>query len=63
MAAAVWLADRYLVLWIWHDMPALLHLILLTVVGAGMYAGLLYFGARATFDEVVNLVIRRKTTP
>jgi O-antigen/teichoic acid export membrane protein len=60
MASAVWLADRYLVLWIWHDMPALLHLILLTVVGAAIYGGLLYFGARQTFDEVVNLVIRRK---
>lgn len=60
MAAAVWLADRYLVLWIWHDMPAPLHLTLLTVVGAAMYAGLLWFGARQTFMEVTNLVIRRK---
>jgi O-antigen/teichoic acid export membrane protein len=61
MAAAVWLADRYLVLWLWHDMPPMLHLILLTVVGAAMYCSLLYFGARTTFDEVINLVIRRKT--
>lgn len=60
MAASVWLADRYLVLWIWHDMPALLHLVLLTLVGAGLYGGLLFFGARRTFDEVVNLVLRRR---
>ena len=60
MGAAVWLADRYLVLSIWHDMPALLHLALLTGVGALIYTGLLWFGARQTFMEVVNLVIRRK---
>jgi O-antigen/teichoic acid export membrane protein len=60
MATAVWLADRYLVLWIWRDMPAPLHLALLTVVGAAMYCGLLWFGARQTFMQVINLVIRRK---
>jgi O-antigen/teichoic acid export membrane protein len=60
MASAVWLADRYLVLWIWRDMPAPLHLALLTIVGAAMYCGLLWFGARQTFMQVVNLVIRRK---
>jgi O-antigen/teichoic acid export membrane protein len=61
MASSVWLADRYLVDWLWHDMPALLHLILLTVVGGAMYVGLLRFGARQTFDEVINLVFRRKS--
>lgn len=60
MATAVWLADRYLVLWIWHDMPAPLHLALLTFVGAAMYVSLLWFGARQTFMEVLNLVVRRK---
>lgn len=60
MAAAVWLADRYLVDWLWHDMPSMLHLILLTTVGAAIYAGLLWFGARETFKEVLGLVIRRK---
>jgi hypothetical protein len=60
MATAVWLADRYLVLWIWRDMPAPLHLALLTVVGAAMYCGLLWFGARQTFMQVINLVVRRK---
>ncbi len=60
MGAFVWAADRYLVLWLWHDMPAMLHLILLTSVGAAVYVGLLRFGARQTFDEVVNLVFRRK---
>lgn len=63
MAAAVWLADRYLVVAIWHEMPAPLHLALLTVVGAAMYGGLLWFGARTTFMEVLNLVVRRKATP
>lgn len=60
MASAVWLADRYLVIWIWHEMPAPLHLALLTIVGAAMYCGLLWFGARQTFMEVINLVVRRK---
>ena len=60
MASAVWLADRYLVIWIWHEMPAPLHLALLTIVGAAMYCGLLWFGARKTFMEVINLVVRRK---
>jgi O-antigen/teichoic acid export membrane protein len=60
MGAFVWPADRYLVDWLWHDMPAMLHLILLTTVGAAVYIGLLYFGARQTFMEVVNLVVRRK---
>jgi O-antigen/teichoic acid export membrane protein len=60
MGAFVWAADHYLVLWIWHDMPAMLHLILLTSVGVAVYAGLLWFGARQTAMEVINLVIRRK---
>jgi hypothetical protein len=60
MGAFVWTADRYLVDWLWHEMPAMLYLILLTSVGTAVYVALLYFGARQTFDEVVNLVIRRK---
>lgn len=60
MGAVVWLADRYLAMWIWHEMPAMLHLALLTSVGGAIYAGLLWFGARQTFMEVVNLVIKRK---
>jgi O-antigen/teichoic acid export membrane protein len=60
MGAFVWAADRYLVLWLWHDMPAMLHLILLSSVGVAVYVALLCFGARQTFDEVINLVIRRK---
>lgn len=60
MGAFVWLADRYLIMWIWHDMPAILRLSLLVSVGASIYAGLLWFGARQTFMEVVNLVIKRK---
>ena len=45
---------------IWRDIPAQLHLAGLVAVGGAAYVGLLYFGARATFDEVVNLVLRRK---
>jgi O-antigen/teichoic acid export membrane protein len=60
MAAAVWLADHYLILWVWRDMPPALHLALLSMVGATIYIGLLWFGARPTFMEVANLVIRRK---
>lgn len=60
MGAVVWVADRYLVMMIWREMPALLHLALLTSVGGAIYTGLLWFGARQTFLEVVNLVIKRK---
>ena len=60
MGAVVWLADRYLVMWIWHEIPALLHLALLTSLGAAIYGALLWFGARGTFMEVVDLVVRRK---
>ena len=60
MGAFVWLADRYLVMWIWQEMPAIIHLALITSVGAAIYAGLLWFGARQTFMEVVDLVIKRK---
>ena len=60
MGAFVWLADRYLVMWIWQEMPAIVHLALIASVGAAIYAGLLWFGARQTFMEVVDLVIKRK---
>jgi hypothetical protein len=46
--------------YVWRDIPAPLHLAALTFSGALTYFALLYFGARATFDEVVGLVIRRK---
>ena len=48
-------------MWIWHDMPALLHLALLTSGRRRQFIPrLLWFGARQTFMEVVNLVIKRK---
>ncbi len=60
MSAAVWTVDHLVMAYIGHDVPAPLHLIALTVSGALTYGALLYFGARATFNEVLELVIRRK---
>ena len=60
MAVAVWLADRAIIASVWQDAPPLLHLLALTLAGGLTYVALLRFGARATFDEVLNLVLRRK---
>lgn len=55
MAALVWGADQVL-----PELPTLLRLLLLVAVGGLSYAAMLWVGARETFMEVVNLVIRRK---
>jgi O-antigen/teichoic acid export membrane protein len=55
MGALVWLVDRLL-----PPLPALPHLAILVATGGLVYTGLLWFGARQTFMEVVNLVIKRK---
>ncbi|MEP7350650.1 MAG: lipopolysaccharide biosynthesis protein [Sphingorhabdus sp.] len=55
MGAVVWLVDRMLM-----PLPALPHLAILVATGGLAYTGLLWFGARQTFMEVVNLVIKRK---
>jgi hypothetical protein len=47
--------------YIWHDIPAPLHLAALTLAGAAAYVALLWFGARATALEVINLVVRRRS--
>ena len=60
MAALVWGADRLLLTRLWPDVPALIQLISLTAIGGTAYALMLWFGARQTFMEVVNLVIKRK---
>lgn len=60
MTAAVWTVDHLVMAYVWREIPAPLHLAALTFSGALTYFALLYFGARATFDEVVGLVIRRK---
>jgi O-antigen/teichoic acid export membrane protein len=60
MAAAVWAADHLVMAYIWRDIPALLHLVALTATGGLTYVALLRFGSRATFDEVLALVVRRK---
>ena len=60
MSVAVWTVDHLVMAYIWRDIPASLHLAALTISGALTYGALLYFGARATFNEVLGLVIRRK---
>ncbi|MBL0923224.1 MAG: lipopolysaccharide biosynthesis protein [Sphingomonadaceae bacterium] len=60
MAGLVWAADRALLLKWWPDVPAPIHLAVLVAVGGLAYTTMLWFGARQTFMEVVNLVIRRK---
>jgi O-antigen/teichoic acid export membrane protein len=60
MSVAVWTIDHLVMAYVWRDIPAPLHLVVLTVGGALTYGALLYFGARATFDEVMALLLRRK---
>jgi O-antigen/teichoic acid export membrane protein len=60
MAAATFAADHAIMAYIWRDIPAAIHLAGLVAVGGAAYVGLLYFGARSTFDEMLNLVLRRK---
>lgn len=60
MATLVWAADRLLLVRLWPDVPALIHLLVLAVVGGLAYTAMLWFGTRQTFMEVVNLVVRRK---
>lgn len=60
MAALVWSADQLLLTQLWPDIPALVHLAALVAVGGLAYTALLWFGARQTFMEVVNLLVRRK---
>lgn len=60
MALATWAADHSVTAYIWHDIPAPLHLMALTLAGGLAYLGLLWFGARATAHEVIDLLIRRK---
>jgi O-antigen/teichoic acid export membrane protein len=60
MAALVWSIDHLLLMHMWPDMPPLLHLALLAASGGCFYVAMMWLGARATFMEVVNLVVRRK---
>ncbi len=60
MAAIVWGADHLVTTHIWRDMPAMLHFAALTLTGGLAYAALLRFGAPATFDEVLALLLRRQ---
>lgn len=60
MAALVWSIDHLMLMHMWPDMPPLLHLALLGASGGCFYVAMMWLGARATFMEVVNLVVRRK---
>ena len=55
MGALVWQIDRML-----PPLPALPQLVILVATGGLAYTGILWFGARQTFMEVVNLVVKRK---
>jgi O-antigen/teichoic acid export membrane protein len=61
MAGVTWAADHAVRTYIWHDIPAPLHLAALTLAGAAAYVALLWFGARATALEVIDLVVRRRS--
>lgn len=60
MAGLVWTLDQMVLTALWPDVPALLHLAALAAAGGIVYTAMLWFGARATFMEVVNLLVKRK---
>jgi O-antigen/teichoic acid export membrane protein len=60
MAAMVWLTDQTILTALWPEIPALIHLAALAAVGGLAYTTMMWFGARQTFMEVMNLVVRRK---
>lgn len=60
MAGLVWTLDHMVLTKLWPDVPALLHLAALAAAGGIFYTAMLWFGARATFMEVVNLLVKRK---
>ena len=60
MAGLVWIFDQMVLTTLWPDVPALLHLAALVAAGGLFYTAMLWFGARATFMEVVNLLVKRK---
>lgn len=55
MAATLSAIDQVVLLPLWPDMSAILHLTSLTTLGASLYCILLWFGARATVLEVIDL--------
>jgi hypothetical protein len=59
MAVATWAADYAVMTYMCRDMPAPLHLALLTLTGGVSYVALLWFGSRPTALEVINLMVRR----
>jgi O-antigen/teichoic acid export membrane protein len=60
MAATVWATDKALLAAFWPQVPALIHLAILGAVGGLSYVAMMWFGARQTFMEVINLLVRRK---
>jgi O-antigen/teichoic acid export membrane protein len=60
MGAMLWLIDHYVLQIYTPHLSAPVHLLVLTAIGALSYVGMLWYGARETFIEVINLVVRRK---
>lgn len=60
MAATVWATDKALLAAFWPQVPALIHLAALVAVGGLSYVAMMWFGARQTFMEVINLLVCRK---
>jgi O-antigen/teichoic acid export membrane protein len=60
MAALLWLIDHYILRQFVPHLPAPMHLLTLTAIGAVSYVGMLWYGAQEIFIEVVNLVVKRK---
>lgn len=60
MGAMLWLIDHYILSAYFAHWPAPVHLVLLTLIGATSYVGMLWYGAHETFIEVVNLLVKRK---
>ena len=61
MAIAVHMVDTQIILAIWPQISSFLRLPILVATGGAVYVTMLWFTARPTFMEVVNLVVKRKS--
>jgi len=60
MAMAVHLADIHIVMAMWPEISSFARLPLLVAIGGAAYVAMLWFAARETFMEVINLIVKRK---
>jgi len=60
MAVIVHLADLHIILATWPQISSFIRLPMLVAIGGCVYVTMLWFTSRATFMEVVNLVVKRK---